>query len=162
MEKDKYYTASKALPEGRTVWAMTFRHPLRRDARGKYGLKVRKGLATTEEDRANDLVEQMNELLSKLELHNISKRADAAKLFDEIIVSAFYDGVEPEGYNPELIRTLLFLFLLAARISARFVSRNHWCRKKPRFCGTSSALIPKMTDSLRLLLQKQQSRILRL
>lgn len=104
MEKEQKYTASKTLSEGRNNWVISFRNPLRKDARGKYGLKMRRGLGTSEEKSAQALVQQMNELLGESRLHSLEKRQEAETLFDPIIVSALYDGVEPESFNPEALR----------------------------------------------------------
>ena len=46
------YTASKSLPPGRKVWVLSFTHPLRKDRRGKLGLKVRCSLETPDEEEA--------------------------------------------------------------------------------------------------------------
>ena len=80
---------------GRPGWSVIFSHPLRRDARGKLGLKIRRGLDTTDEDRADKLVEQLNQLLSDRRWWSADRRADALALnFDVKIVSAFFDGIE--------------------------------------------------------------------
>jgi len=59
---DETYTATKTR-SGRPGWSVIFRHPLRRDTRGKAGLKVRRGLDTTDDARADELVGQLNALL---------------------------------------------------------------------------------------------------
>lgn len=88
------YLASKARSD-RPGWSVTFRHPLRRDIRGKFGLKVRRGLNTTIEQRADELVRQLNELLQDETWWNIELRSAAeSKGYDPIVVSAFFDGIE--------------------------------------------------------------------
>jgi hypothetical protein len=62
------YTATKSRSQGREAWAVIFRHPLRVDADGKPGRRVRRGLGTCEESQADTLVEQLNELLSHPEV----------------------------------------------------------------------------------------------
>lgn len=88
------YSATKVLPAGRKVWILTFRHPFRKDPRGKAGLKVRRSLGTTDEAEAARLVEQMNVLLSDNGLHSILKRQEAERRFDPIVISAFYDALD--------------------------------------------------------------------
>src|SRR5271167_741683 len=100
----KQYTASKSLPPGRQVWVMTFRHPLRRNPKGKLGLKIRRSLSTTAEAEADRLVLQMNELLSDATLHSLLKRQEADRRFDSIVVSAFYDALEASTTDPIKIR----------------------------------------------------------
>ena len=73
---------------------MTFSHPRRNDARGKSGLKVRRGLGTTAAAEADRLVEQINVLLADESWWSIDRRTDAAMQFDPIAVSAFFDGIE--------------------------------------------------------------------
>ena len=57
------YSATKTR-SGRPGWSVIFRHPLRRDARGKPGLKIRRGLNTTDDGQADEYVAQLNRLLS--------------------------------------------------------------------------------------------------
>jgi hypothetical protein len=77
-----------------TSWVMSFRHPLRKDPRGKQGRKVRRGLGTSEEARAQALVDDMNVLLAETGWHSIAKRAEAERRFDPVVVRAFYDDIE--------------------------------------------------------------------
>jgi energy-coupling factor transporter ATP-binding protein EcfA2 len=91
---DLIYTASKNKTQERPGWSMSFRHPLRTDANGVAGRKMRKGLGTTDEAEADRLVAQMNALLSDPAWWNASKREEAARTFDAIVVSAFYDGIQ--------------------------------------------------------------------
>ena len=90
---DETYTATKTR-SGRPGWSVSFRHPLRRDARGKVGLKVRRGLDTTDDSRADDLVAELNTLLSDRRWWSADRRADAEREFDLRVVSAFFDGIE--------------------------------------------------------------------
>jgi energy-coupling factor transporter ATP-binding protein EcfA2 len=88
------YTASKSLPPGRKVWIVSFRHPARKDPKGKYGLKVKRSLGTEDEAEATRLASQLDQLLADTGLHSLSKRREAERRFDEIVVSAFYDPME--------------------------------------------------------------------
>ena len=83
---------------------MSFRHPLRKDPRGKQGRKVRRGLATADEARAQALVNQMNVLLGDSKWHSIAKRSEAERYFDPIIVRAFYDDIESPSHDSWGIR----------------------------------------------------------
>lgn len=93
------YTASKTTTKDGTAWVISFRHPLRKDARGKQGRKVRRGLNTDHADRAQLLVDQMNELLGDSTWHNAAKRAEAERRFEPIVVRAFYDDIETPATN---------------------------------------------------------------
>ena len=88
------HKATKTRSE-RPGWSVIFSHPRRRDARGKFGLKVRRGLGTTDDAEADRLVEQINSLLADESWWSIDRRADATKQFDAVAVSAFFDGIEP-------------------------------------------------------------------
>ena len=83
---------------------MSFRHPLRLDARGKQGRKVRRGLGTADEMQAQALVDRMNELLGDSSWHNIGKRGEAERHFPRIVVRAFYDGIESPSHDSRSIR----------------------------------------------------------
>ena len=87
------YTASKTR-SNRPGWSVTFNHPRRTDARGKIGLKVRRGLGTADDARADQLVGQVNEILADPSWWSLDRRAEASQRFDAIVVSAFFDGIE--------------------------------------------------------------------
>ena len=79
----------------RPGWSVNFKHPLIRDARGEFGLKVRRGLNTRDEFEAERLVGQINDLLADPRWWTLDRKDEARKLYDEVSVSAFYLGVEP-------------------------------------------------------------------
>ena len=54
---DTVYSVSKSR-SNRPGWSVSFRHPLRNDARGKPGLRIRRGLGTTDDAEADKLVEK--------------------------------------------------------------------------------------------------------
>ncbi len=87
------YTASKTR-SNRPGWSVTFTHPLRRDARGKFGLKVRRGLGTTDPAEADRLVGQINQLLADRSWWDLGRRDEAQHQFDRVVVSAFFDDME--------------------------------------------------------------------
>ena len=88
------YSASKIPTKDGTGWVMSFRHPLRKDPRGKQGRKVRRGLGTPNEAEAQTLVDEMNILLGDESWHSIVKRAEAERRFEPVVVRAFYDDIE--------------------------------------------------------------------
>ena len=90
---ERIHRATKTR-SNRPGWSVTFSHPRRRDARGKFGLKVRRGLGTTDDTEAANLVDQINELLADESWWSIDRRTEADKRFDSIAVSAFFDGIE--------------------------------------------------------------------
>lgn len=87
------YQASKTRTN-RPGWSVIFSHPRRRDSRGRFGLKIRKGLNTTNDAEADRLVEQLNELLSDQRWWSIDRRKEALLKFDELIVKIFFTGME--------------------------------------------------------------------
>ena len=102
------YTASKSSTKDGTGWVLSFRHPLRKDARGKQGRKVRRGLNTSDETRAQVLIDQMNAILGDETWHNAAKRPEAERRFDSIVVRAFYDDIESPSTNSWEVRDLAF------------------------------------------------------
>jgi hypothetical protein len=90
---DDSHTAAKTR-SGRPGWSVIFRHPLRRDARGKPGLKIRRGLNTTDDFQADEMVCQLNTLLGDRGWWSADRRRDAEREFAPQIVSAFFDGME--------------------------------------------------------------------
>lgn len=88
------YTAAKSPTQGRPGFNISFRHPRRLDSKGKPGLKVRRGLGTTDLAEADALVAQMNELLADEIWWTAAKHQEAVRRFDRRIVDAFYDGLQ--------------------------------------------------------------------
>lgn len=101
---DRMFTASKAR-SNRPGWSVTFRHPVRRNSRNEWGLKVRKGLGTADDAEADRLVGQLNELLQNESWWSGDRRKDAELRFDQVVVSAFFDGIEAEAYDAEASRS---------------------------------------------------------
>lgn len=90
----RYYTARKIKPVNRESWIIEFRHPLLKDSKGKIGKKIRRGLGTTNADKAESLVQQMNILLEDESYWSPAAKQKAKSSFDEGIVNAFYDEIE--------------------------------------------------------------------
>jgi len=101
---DRKFTASKTR-SNRPGWSVTFRHPVRRDSRNEWGLKVRKGLGTSDDLEADRLVGQLNTLLQNESWWSGDRRKDAALEFDDVVVSAFFDGIEAEAHDAEASRS---------------------------------------------------------
>ena len=97
------HRASKTR-SNRPGWSVTFSHPRRSDARGKFGLKVRRGLGTTDDAEADRLVEQINTLLSDETWWSIDRRTEAERRFDSIAVSAFFNDIESGSSQPRDLR----------------------------------------------------------
>ena len=91
----------------RPGWSVTFSHPRRRDARGKFGLKVRRGLGTKDAAKADRLVDQINALLADQSWWSLDRRAEAAQQFDDVAVSAFFDGMEVDETKSKDLREMI-------------------------------------------------------
>jgi hypothetical protein len=100
------YTAAKSRTQGRTQWAISFRHPAKPDPRTNSGMKIRRGLGTSSDSEADQLVSEMNELLADDSWWSVTQRDRAAKNFSDVIVSAFFDPLEPETQDNSAIREL--------------------------------------------------------
>ncbi|MGN7414607.1 hypothetical protein [Paenibacillus sp. SAF-068] len=98
------YKASLSRSQGREAWAVIFRHPMRRDVRGKIGLRIRKGLGTSDEVEATKLVEQLNTILRDETYWTSLARDRAELLFDSRVVSAFYNKLEEVPSDLKKIR----------------------------------------------------------
>lgn len=92
---EQQFKASLSQSQGRRAWCIIFRHPLRHDAQGHLGLRVRRGLGTTDRAEAERLKDQMNDLLSDKALWNPAAQESAKGLYDSRVVGAFYDNLTP-------------------------------------------------------------------
>ena len=101
---DRKFTASKSR-SNRPGWSVTFRHPVRRDSRNEWGLKVRKGLGTSDDAAADLLVGQLNALLQDESWWTGDRRQEAELRFDSVVVSAFFDGIEAVSHEAEAKRS---------------------------------------------------------
>lgn len=98
------YKASKTRSQNRPGWSVIFSHPRRTDTRGKFGLKVRRGLGTKDDAEADRLVEQLNQLLANSSWWSLDRRAEAEQQFDSVVVSAFFDNMEAGRVDSEKLR----------------------------------------------------------
>ena len=102
---DKRYLATLSRSQGRSAWAVIFRHPVRIDPNtGKPGLRVRQGLGTSDESEANELKDQLNQLLADEAFWSLPARAEAEKRFHRRVAEIFYHGMEPEQSDFGAIR----------------------------------------------------------
>jgi hypothetical protein len=101
---EKRFTASLSRSQGRTGWSVIFRHPVRRDASGQPGLRIRRGLGTRDEQEAELLIEQLNELLSDPQYWELTSRAESEHRFDPRIVDIFFDKMIPEQTDYSQLR----------------------------------------------------------
>ena len=99
----KTHKATKTR-SNRPGWSVIFNHPRRSDARGKFGLKVRRGLGTADDTEADEMVQQLNTLLADESWWSIDRRVEAERQFHSIIVSAFFDGIEGGKGNSKDLR----------------------------------------------------------
>jgi hypothetical protein len=91
----QFYSASMSRTQGRSTWAIIFRHPKRTDpTTGKEGLRVRQSLKTDNEKEASELRDQMNTLLASPHLWDLGAREQALASFDTRIVDIFFYKLE--------------------------------------------------------------------
>lgn len=102
---EKRFAASLSRSQGRSAWAVIFRHPVRVDPNtGNPGLRVRQGLGTSDEAEANELKDQLNQLLADEAFWSLPARAEAEKRFPRRVVEIFYHGMEPTQNDFSAIR----------------------------------------------------------
>ena len=98
------YTASLSQNQGRAGYSIIFRHPVRHDAGGKPGLRVRRGLGTRDRAEAERLREQLDELLANERYRSPAAREESERRFDPRVVEIFYDKMVPEERDFAAIR----------------------------------------------------------
>src|SRR4051794_22041967 len=102
---DKRFIATLSRSQGRSAWAVIFRHPVRIDPNTrKRGLRVRQGLGTSIETEANEMKDELNQLLADEAFWSVAARAEAEKRFQRRVVEIFYHGMEPEEHDFNAIR----------------------------------------------------------
>lgn len=92
-----------SLSKGRAGWCAIFYHPVARTDGGK-PRRIRRGLGTADEARAQALIDQLNRLIDDAAMHNPASRERAAIEFDPIVVSAFFDPLQPDSHDGWAIR----------------------------------------------------------
>ena len=61
---------------------------------------MRRGLGTADEDEAEQLVSEMNAILSDPSWWNAAKRSEAESKFSKTIIDAFYDEIQAGRDDP--------------------------------------------------------------
>ena len=93
---ERRYSASLSQSQNRSGFSIIFRHPTRREAVNKLGVRVRRGLGTRDRVEAERLRNELNELLGNPQFHTPASRADAEHRFDPRVIEIFYDKMIPE------------------------------------------------------------------
>lgn len=93
------YKATISKNKGKEALSIIFRHPVKTDPKTNYGVRVRRGLGTSNENEAQRLVDQMNEILSDPAMWSIDKKQLAQDKYSKIVVDAFYDFLESEVFD---------------------------------------------------------------
>jgi hypothetical protein len=102
---EKRFMATLSRSQGRSAWAVIFRHPVRVDPNtGRPGLRVRQGLGTSDDAEANELKEALNQLLAEEGFWSLQARAEAERRFHRRVVEIFYHGMELEQSDFGAIR----------------------------------------------------------
>ena len=99
------YSASLSQSQGRSGYSIIFRHPARRDeATGKPGIRVRRGLGTRDKAEAEQLRDELNQLLADPRYRDRAARAEAQQRFDPRIVDMYFDKMPPEEFDFQALR----------------------------------------------------------
>ncbi len=105
MNEQRFTATLSPGGSGRSSWCVLFRHPVRLGPDGKPGLRVRRGLGTSDKVEAQRLVDQANAILGDEALWTVSAKEVAEKRrYDNRIVSAFYDDVVPTARDGWALR----------------------------------------------------------
>lgn len=100
--KDRKIKAT--LSKGRSSWCVIFRHPTCFGADGKQKLRVRRGLGTSDERHAQELVDQLNIILGDETMWTPAGRERASAKYDKRIVAAFFDAMQPRSHDTWAMR----------------------------------------------------------
>lgn len=91
---------NKDRPAGGNIWSIKFIHPLRLNSNGKKGRWIRRSLKTPDSKIADKYIEEMKDLLSHKDLwEGEIGRTIAEKKYSQVVTSAFYDSILPEGFR---------------------------------------------------------------
>ena len=94
------YSASLSQSQGRSGYSIIFRHPTRLDdTTGKPGLRVRRGLGTRDKAEAEQLQNELNQLLADPKYRDPAARAEAEQRFDPRVVEIYFDKMIPEEFD---------------------------------------------------------------
>jgi hypothetical protein len=107
LKMNQSYVAAAKQNHGRQAWNVQFRHPLIVDSNGKPGKKIHKALGTSDAERAQHLVHQMNALLASENLWSLGAKGEAEKLYDPAVVEIFYGEIESRTSESRPLRDKL-------------------------------------------------------
>ena len=98
------FKASLNRSKGRSSWCVIFRHPLLMTSDDRPGKRVRRGLGTSDDNEAQRLIDQLNEILGDEAMWSPSAKEAADRKYDKRIVGAFYDNLTPALHDPRKVR----------------------------------------------------------
>ena len=99
------YTASLSQSQGRSGYSIIFRHPARSDeTTGKPGIRVRRGLGTRDQTEAEQLRDELNQLLADSRYREPAARAEAEQRFDSRVVDIYFHKMIPEKFDFRALR----------------------------------------------------------
>ncbi len=94
------YSASLSQSQGRRGYSIIFRHPARLDeTTGKPGIRVRRGLGTRDKAEAEQLRDELNQLLADPGYRDAAARAEAERRFNPRVVDIYFDKMSPEEFD---------------------------------------------------------------
>jgi hypothetical protein len=95
------------LSKGRSGWCLIFRHPVCQSQDGRQRLRVRRGLGTRDDEEAQRLVDELNEILGEPNMWTPASRERAEAKYHPKVVAAFYDHLVPSTPDPWAVRELI-------------------------------------------------------
>ncbi len=99
------YRASLSRTQSRAGWSVIFRHPAVLDGKtGKPGKRVRYGLSTRDDEVAQQLVSELDQLLADERWWSVTALPAARTQFHPRVVEIFYDALEAEPLNALSVR----------------------------------------------------------
>ena len=99
------YSASLSQSQGRSGYSIIFRHPTRLDeTTGKPGIRVRRGLGTRDKAEAEQLRDELNQLLADPRYRDPATKAEAEQRFDPRVVDIYFDKMAPEEFDFRSLR----------------------------------------------------------
>lgn len=99
------YSASLSRSQGRVGYSIIFRHPVRRDERtGRRGIRVRRGLGTRDRVEAEQLRDELNQLLSDPKYRSLAARTEAERRFDPRVVEIYFHKMVPKEFDFRALR----------------------------------------------------------
>jgi GTPase Era involved in 16S rRNA processing len=100
----KKRTGKATLSKGRSSWCLIFRHPVCLGPDGKQKLRVRRGLGTSDDSVAQQIINELNEILADETLWSPAGREQASAKYDARAVAAFFDPMQSELHDGWMIR----------------------------------------------------------